>query len=95
VKGDDFFKGLFETALGPHDVLTAIARRAPHVGVIVYPAPVQGAEAPAAILTGPEGGFHDAELDALRLLPFVTPVALGPLVMRADTAALAALLGLQ
>jgi 16S rRNA (uracil1498-N3)-methyltransferase len=48
------------------------------------------AEAPAAILTGPEGGFHDAELDALRLLPFVTPVALGPLVMRADTAALAA-----
>lgn len=48
------------------------------------------ADAPAAILTGPEGGFHDAELDALRLLPFVTPVALGPLVMRADTAALAA-----
>lgn len=49
------------------------------------------ADAPAAILTGPEGGFHDAELDALRLLPFVTPVALGPLVMRADTAALAAI----
>ncbi len=48
------------------------------------------ADAPAAILTGPEGGFHDGELDALKLLPFVTPVALGPLVMRADTAALAA-----
>ncbi|MEK7839138.1 MAG: 16S rRNA (uracil(1498)-N(3))-methyltransferase, partial [candidate division NC10 bacterium] len=38
------------------------------------------ADAPAAILTGPEGGFHQAELDALALLPFVTPVALGPLV---------------
>ncbi len=49
------------------------------------------ADAPAAILTGPEGGFHQAELDALALLPFVTPVALGPLVMRADTAALAAI----
>ncbi len=48
------------------------------------------ADAPASILTGPEGGFHDAELDALKLLPFVTPVALGPLVMRADTAAVAA-----
>lgn len=48
------------------------------------------ADAPAAIFTGPEGGFHDDELDALKLLPFVTPVALGPLVMRADTAAVAA-----
>ncbi|MGQ0674879.1 MAG: 16S rRNA (uracil(1498)-N(3))-methyltransferase [Rhodospirillales bacterium] len=48
------------------------------------------AQARPAILTGPEGGFHDAELDALKRLPFVTPVALGPLVMRADTAALAA-----
>lgn len=47
--------------------------------------------APWAILTGPEGGFTPAELDALRNLPFVTPVGLGPRVLRADTAALAAL----
>ena len=33
-----------------HDVLTALARRSPHVEVIVYPSPVQGAEAPAALV---------------------------------------------
>jgi 16S rRNA (uracil1498-N3)-methyltransferase len=47
--------------------------------------------APAAILTGPEGGFDPAERDALRALSFVTPVTLGPRILRADTAALAAL----
>lgn len=46
---------------------------------------------PAAILTGPEGGFDPAERAALRGLPFVTPVTLGPRILRADTAALAAL----
>jgi len=46
---------------------------------------------PHAILTGPEGGFARAELDALHKLPFATPVGLGPRVLRADTAALAAL----
>lgn len=50
-----------------------------------------GAEGPHAILIGPEGGFARAELDALKKLPFVTPVGLGPRVLRADTAALAAL----
>jgi 16S rRNA (uracil1498-N3)-methyltransferase len=44
-----------------------------------------------AILTGPEGGFEQTELDALRKLPFVTAVGLGPRILRADTAALAAL----
>ena len=46
---------------------------------------------PVAILTGPEGGFDPAERDALRALPFVVPVTLGPRILRADTAALAAL----
>ena len=46
---------------------------------------------PCAILTGPEGGFDRAERDALRALPFVVPVSLGPRILRADTAALAAL----
>ena len=53
-------------------------------------ADVAGA-APAAILTGPEGGFDPAEREALRALSFVTPVTLGPRILRADTAALAAL----
>lgn len=45
---------------------------------------------PWAVMTGPEGGFAESELDALRKLPFVTPVGLGPRILRADTAALAA-----
>jgi 16S rRNA (uracil1498-N3)-methyltransferase len=44
-----------------------------------------------AILCGPEGGFARSELDRLAKLPFVTPVGLGPRILRADTAALAAL----
>jgi 16S rRNA (uracil1498-N3)-methyltransferase len=44
-----------------------------------------------AVLVGPEGGFTAAELDDLGKLPFVTPVGLGPRILRADTAALAAL----
>ena len=46
---------------------------------------------PCGILTGPEGGFEPAERAALRALPFVVPVTLGPRILRADTAALAAL----
>ena len=45
----------------------------------------------AAILTGPEGGFDGHERDTLRGLSFVVPVTLGPRILRADTAALAAL----
>ena len=43
------------------------------------------------ILIGPEGGFDPAERDRLRALPFVTPVTLGPRILRADTAAISAL----
>jgi 16S rRNA (uracil1498-N3)-methyltransferase len=50
-----------------------------------------GDRAPWAIMVGPEGGFARTELDALGKLPFVTPVGLGPRILRADTAALAAL----
>lgn len=46
---------------------------------------------PWAILIGPEGGFSAAERTRLRALPFVTPVGLGPRILRADTAAVAAL----
>jgi 16S rRNA (uracil1498-N3)-methyltransferase len=48
-------------------------------------------QGPAAILIGPEGGFAPAELDTLRSCPFVRPVGLGPRILRAETAALAAL----
>jgi 16S rRNA (uracil1498-N3)-methyltransferase len=49
------------------------------------------ADAPAALLVGPEGGFTDTELDALGKLPIVIRVGLGPLVLRAETGVLAAL----
>ena len=44
-----------------------------------------------AVMTGPEGGYAPEELDALAALPFVTQVGLGPRILRADTAAIAAL----
>ncbi len=46
--------------------------------------------APAAILIGPEGGFTAPERDAIRAHPGAVPVSLGPRILRADTAALAA-----
>jgi len=46
---------------------------------------------PAGFLIGPEGGFTAAELDALRKLPFVVAIGLGPRLLRAETAAVAAL----
>ena len=46
---------------------------------------------PWAILIGPEGGFSPAEREVLRSLPFAHPVSLGPRILRADTAAVAAL----
>jgi 16S rRNA (uracil1498-N3)-methyltransferase len=48
-----------------------------------------------AVLIGPEGGFARDELDALHKLPFVTAAGLGPRILRADTAALAALVAIQ
>lgn len=44
-----------------------------------------------AVLVGPEGGFSDEERARLRALPFVTAIPLGPRILRADTAAIAAL----
>ena len=46
---------------------------------------------PAAILIGPEGGFTDEERAAIRALPAARPVTLGPRILRAETAALAAI----
>ncbi|WP_420606180.1 16S rRNA (uracil(1498)-N(3))-methyltransferase [Novosphingopyxis sp.] len=47
-------------------------------------------DGPAAVLIGPEGGFTDEENAAIRALPQAVPVSLGPRILRADTAAVAA-----
>ena len=46
---------------------------------------------PLAVLVGPEGGFAEDERTALLKLPNVVRLALGPRILRADTAAVAAL----
>jgi 16S rRNA (uracil1498-N3)-methyltransferase len=48
-----------------------------------------------ALLIGPEGGFSEEEQKLLRSLDFVTPIPLGPRILRADTAAVAALALIQ
>ncbi len=49
------------------------------------------APGPWAVLIGPEGGFSPAERTAIREAPRTLPVSLGPRILRADTAAIAAL----
>lgn len=53
------------------------------------------AEKKLGLLVGPEGGFSEEERRQLRALPFVTAIPLGPRILRADTAAVAALAVIQ
>ena len=55
------------------------------------PAASAFAPGPAVILTGPEGGFTDHERTAIRSAPNSIAISLGPRILRAETAALAAL----
>ena len=54
------------------------------------PAASAFASGPATILTGPEGGFTPEEADTIRALPNARAISLGPRILRAETAALAA-----
>jgi 16S rRNA (uracil1498-N3)-methyltransferase len=45
---------------------------------------------PAALLTGPEGGFDEAERAAIRTMSGARPISLGPRVLRGETAAISA-----
>jgi 16S rRNA (uracil1498-N3)-methyltransferase len=67
----------------------------PGLGAPAAPAPPDGMlQDGVEVAVGPEGGFEDTELDALRVAGFV-PMSLGPRVLRTETAALAALTWLQ
>ncbi len=50
---------------------------------------------PAALLIGPEGGFDPAERDAILAVPGSLRLSLGPNILRADTAAVAAIAQFQ
>ncbi len=59
------------TSLGAaalHDVLTAFRRRAPQVRLVLYPSPVQGAEAPAALVAALQAAGQRREVDTLLLV---------------------------
>ncbi|MEN3147185.1 16S rRNA (uracil(1498)-N(3))-methyltransferase [Neorhizobium sp. IRAMC:178] len=61
------------------------------------PLPILSAikESKLALLVGPEGGFSEEERERLRSLSFITAIPLGPRILRADTAAVAALAVIQ
>lgn len=63
--------------------------RAPLADPVAALARVPGG--PLAVLIGPEGGFSEQEQGLILSRPFAYPISLGPRVMRADTAAVAAL----
>lgn len=60
-------------------------------GTSILPALHEAATGPWAILIGPEGGFAPEEAERLRAMDCTQPVTLGPRILRADTAAVAAL----
>ncbi|PCJ06889.1 MAG: 16S rRNA (uracil(1498)-N(3))-methyltransferase [Rhodobacteraceae bacterium] len=61
------------------------------VGNALALATAEKSDAPWAILIGPEGGFSETERKRLHALPYSHVVSLGPRILRADTAAVAAM----
>lgn len=63
---------------------------ADETGGVPAAAAFAAAPGPAALLIGPEGGFDDAEREAIRALPGARPISLGPRILRGETAAISA-----
>jgi 16S rRNA (uracil1498-N3)-methyltransferase len=72
------------------DPVAALAQARPQA-LALLPAEAARSAMPLAVLIGPEGGFAEDEREALRKRPNVVRIALGPRILRADTAAVAAL----
>ena len=77
-------------ALAPERVLIFCDEDAPIVDPAAALAAAAGATA-LAVLVGPEGGFAEEERATLLANPKIVRLALGPRILRADTAAVAAL----
>lgn len=80
-----------ESLVGPAQSLAELAALAQVAGAGTGAGAGARAPGPWAILIGPEGGFSAPERDRLRGLDFVHPISLGPRILRADTAACAAI----
>jgi 16S rRNA (uracil1498-N3)-methyltransferase len=80
--------------INPVAALSA-ARVAPDAILPLVTGSASNRSEPLAILVGPEGGFSDSERDTLLKLPNVVRLSLGPRILRADTAAVAALTVVQ
>lgn len=81
--------------LAPLERLSALLRNWPEKRALYFADETGGerfeaASGSAAILIGPEGGFTPEERDTIRALPAARPISLGPRILRAETAALAA-----
>lgn len=86
----------FEAALGDTDRLLVFCDEDAEVkDPVAALAAVRRREQPLAVLVGPEGGFAEEERHALLKRPNVVRIALGPRILRADTAAVAALAVVQ
>jgi 16S rRNA (uracil1498-N3)-methyltransferase len=72
------------------DPVAALAAARPRPSALL-PADAARASKPIAVLIGPECGFADEERRALNSRPNLVRISLGPLILRADTAAVAAL----
>lgn len=72
------------------DPIAALAAARPQ-GTALLPAEAAGSAMKLAVLIGPEGGFAEDEREALSQRPNMVRLALGPRILRADTAAVAAL----
>lgn len=92
--------------LHPLMPLTTVLGQWPHSRLLIYLDETGGPPlkpaletlppaAPLALLVGPEGGFSPHERALLRSQPFVRAVSLGPRILRAETAAIAALAVIQ
>jgi 16S rRNA (uracil1498-N3)-methyltransferase len=82
------------TAAAPHDSRAGTSASPPPRGEgigVGGSEPIRLPPAPAAILIGPEGGFSTEEAQRLRTRTGVTALSLGPRILRADTAAVAAI----
>jgi 16S rRNA (uracil1498-N3)-methyltransferase len=77
-----------------HDFLTSLSNRtlffADEDGGVRFADAIAAHPGPAAILIGPEGGFDDAERAQIKGTASAVAITLGPRILRADTAAVAA-----